>query len=56
MTDMTEDQKTSVRQPYMRPYNTPRLFVYGAVRELTANGRSGQTENMGKDFQPNKRA
>ncbi len=37
------DQKTPTLEANARPYNSPRLLVYGAVRELTAGG-SGQSD------------
>lgn len=40
MNQMTEDRKQPERQSYSRTYQTPRLSVYGTVRELT-NGGSG---------------
>jgi len=45
MTQGPEDQKTAVRQPGRHSYHTPRLFVYGAVREVTLGGASGNQEN-----------
>lgn len=48
MTHITEDQKTAVQQPNWRPYHTPRLFVYGAVRQLTAAGSVDSPEGSGK--------
>ena len=51
MTYETTDQKPEARQPNVRPYHTPRLFVYGAMRELTAGGtgiaaEQGSPSNM----------
>lgn len=39
----------------LRPYRSPTLSMYGAIRDLTAEGSGIDTENMGKDFQPDKR-
>lgn len=47
MTHVTEDQKTVVQQPGRRSYRTPRLFVYGAVRQLTASGTASGKEGVG---------
>jgi len=38
-----------------RPYHSPSLSTYGAIRELTAGGSLGTQENTGKDNQPTKR-
>jgi hypothetical protein len=52
-------QKTHKRGPTAqlprRPYHSPTLSTYGAIRELTAGGSGRETENKGKDFQPTKR-
>ena len=49
MIHITEDQKTTVQQPGRRSYQTPHLFVYGAVRNLTAGGSGHASESeMGK--------
>ncbi len=48
MTHGPEDQKTAVRQPGRRSYRTPRLFVYGAVRQLTTSGSADGPEGTGK--------
>jgi len=45
MTHWPEDQKTTVRQPVRRSYHKPRLFIYGAVRNLTAGGSGKASEN-----------
>lgn len=45
MIHITEDQKAAVQQSNMRPYHAPRLFVYGAVRELTMGGSKHDAEN-----------
>ncbi len=40
-----EDQRTVVWQLGRRFYHTPRLFMYGAVREFTMGGSKGDAEN-----------
>lgn len=53
MNQMTEDPKQPERQSYSRTYQTPRLSIYGAVRELTSGGAGTQQEpNPGKGNQP----
>lgn len=56
MTYENEDLKKPEQQPNLRPYHSPSLLAYGAVRELTRSGSSGSSENSGMDFQPTKRA
>jgi hypothetical protein len=49
MADRSEDQERPLAgREKARPYQTPRLLVYGAMRELTASGSSGSGENKGK--------
>lgn len=55
MTNENEDLKKPEQQPNLRPYHSPNLLVYGAVREFTRSGLSGKTENTGNDNQPDKR-
>jgi hypothetical protein len=57
MKHLTEDQEQQVQSSSRRPYHSPRLSVYGAVRELTNGGTGNQTEpNPGSGNQPpNKR-
>jgi hypothetical protein len=45
MIQAPEDQRIVVRQLGRRSYHTPRLFVYGAVREFTMGGSKGSAEN-----------
>lgn len=52
MIHITEDQKAAVQQSNMRPYHTPRLRVYGAVRELTMSGSGNTKENNQGGGQP----
>lgn len=51
MTHVTEDQKTAVQQPCRRPYQVPRLSVYGAVRDLTMGG-SGNAQETSSGQKP----
>lgn len=44
MVHITEDQKKVMQQSNLRPYHRPRLFVYGAVRNLTAGGSGNANE------------
>ena len=45
MKTVTEHRKQPERQSYARTYQTPRLKVYGAVRELTNGGTGNTIEN-----------
>lgn len=51
-----DDLQKPMPQPNARTYHSPKLFVYGAIRDMTGDGRSGDPENKGKDIQPFKRA
>jgi hypothetical protein len=53
MTHIIEEPKAPVQQPNVGPYHTPRLLVYGAMRELTASGSRGERE--GRRREANKR-
>ena len=46
MTHQTDDQKNPVPQSTGRPYHSPRLLVYGAIRELTTAGTAGTQESQ----------
>lgn len=47
MADRSEDQeKPLAGREKARPYQTPRLLVYGAMRELTASGSGNPNEGM----------
>jgi hypothetical protein len=48
MIHVTKDREKVVQQSSRRSYNTPRLFVYGAVRQLTASGSVDRPEGTGK--------
>jgi hypothetical protein len=53
MKHLTEDQEKQVQASRKRPYHSPRLSVYGAVRQLTNGGTGADTEpNPGKGNQP----
>lgn len=48
MKHLTEDHEQQVQHSKARPYNPPRLLVYGAVREITSGGSGKANEgNMG---------
>lgn len=56
---MTQNSQQPV-QPHrlaggQRPYRSPTLSTYGALRELTTGGSGNFIENTGKDSQPTKR-
>ena len=44
MKHLTEDQERQVQASSTRPYHSPRLSVYGAVRDLANGGATGQAE------------
>jgi hypothetical protein len=51
------DEKNKSMKPVVAPtYQSPRLTVYGAIRDLTAGGSGSQPEsdNFGGTFQPTK--
>jgi hypothetical protein len=54
MIHVTKDREKVVQQSSGRPYNTPRLFMYGAVRELTMSGSTGKTEKGSSTNNPSK--
>lgn len=45
MTHQADNQNNPARQPSGRPYHSPRLLAYGAIRELTLGG-VGSTQEM----------
>jgi hypothetical protein len=49
--DLNHDQRHA-SQPVRRPYRSPQLLVYGAMRDLTAGGSGNTTED--KDQHPAK--
>jgi hypothetical protein len=42
---LSEDREQHVQQSKARPYNAPRLVVYGAVRDITSGGTGKASEN-----------
>ena len=39
-----KSQEDVAKQPAKKPYASPRLVSYGAVRDLTAGGSAGEPE------------
>jgi hypothetical protein len=46
MMQKTEEKNKSIQSPVAPTYCTPRLTVYGAIRDLTAGGSSGAPETI----------
>jgi hypothetical protein len=55
MSRVTQDEKEPVQQPNKRPYHSPRLRVYGPLRDLTTGGGGSAQEpggmGMGSPFE-----
>ncbi len=45
MTQTIGHQDEHMQNATARPYQSPRLLVYGALRNLTASGSTGGSEN-----------
>jgi hypothetical protein len=41
-----EKEATQTNKTAKKPYQTPNLFLYGTLRELTQSGRVGQTDDQ----------
>jgi hypothetical protein len=52
MIHVTGDHMAAVQQPGRRSYHRPRLFVYGAVRNLTAGGSGNASEGEKGNAKP----
>jgi hypothetical protein len=55
MAHLIERQKQQTQQSNTRPYQAPRLFVYGAMRQLTAGGTGTQNESQSPSQEPFKK-
>jgi hypothetical protein len=53
MTHLPEDQKREEKKPGKRPYQSPQLVVYGAVRDLARGGTGkAQESSSGQKRRP----